>query len=747
MTSVHGRSHDITRGWVRLTMGAEGGHYVMSSHNVGSARADVQRRWVRTCANEWEHGGVMSEDLGALELVSGRMSVRVDGQSGRTLSVVDLEDAGRMNWVGRQDWLTEGAFWGQAEGFETVAVRREDDGAVVVESRQARQQLRLTVRKSVRDGLYREDYGLWNEGELEFFVTPERFGLHYPFHSSLAPRPGLLSDSCVVHVWCGGAGSWLYAARPDGHASGLSGVLTEGSLTEYGIDFPVPGEGQPRHHDRGALTVHPEPCVLEPGGCLRLGFAWSFGEGRPDCELLSERGQRVRAWAERYTVRCGEEVRGGVEAAFDWSEGKVTVAGGAVETVRRGRRLEWRCVLAEAGERRVEMCLDGCRTWVEVQAVPPVEETLMRRARFIRERQQYRRAGSHLDGACLIYDRRTERQEFDQAFHDHNSARERLAMGCVLALALQHDPGDVSLRESLCAYRAYVERELLDLETMRVYDGACHDPFLRAYDYPWMADFLLECGKALGDVRALEQAAGVTLSYYRLVEGTGQDSPCLETLRLVRALEGAGLSGLAAEVTAALVRHADRTVARGKAMYSEEVSYTQEQFSMKVLALCQAWALTGRASYLEPVPGLLRCVRAFAGRQPDFHQYGQGVRYWDLYWFGGSRTYGDTMPQWLSSCTGRTLVLCGECLGDAELSAFGRRVVAGSLCLYDGTGFGSASYLVPWRVRMLPPREGRPGPHFPLGTFWGRRYDDWANDQDWSLYCCAVSGLCGGVEV
>ena len=137
-----------------------------------------------------------------------------------------------------------------------------------------------------------------------------------------------------------------------------------------------------------------------------------------------------------------------------------------------------------------------------------------------------------------------------------------------------------------------------------------------------MADFLLECGKALGDVRALEQAAGVTLSYYRLVEGTGQDSPCLETLRLVRALEGAGLLGLAAEVTAALVRHADRTVARGKAMYSEEVSYTQEQFSMKVLALCQAWALTGRASYLERVPGPVRCGGAFAGRQRDFRKSG-----------------------------------------------------------------------------------------------------------------------------
>ena len=176
-------------------------------------------------------------------------------------------------------------------------------------------------------------------------------------------------------------------------------------------------------------------------------------------------------------------------------------------------------------------------------------------------------------------------------------------------------------------------------------------------------------------------------------------------------------------------------------MYSEEVSYTQAQFALKVISLCQAFQLSGDRRYLELLPVFLRSVEAFGGEQPDFHCFGQGVRYWDLYWFGKMKTYGDTMPQWLSSCTGEMFLLCGEVLNDPALTAFGRSILRNALCVYAPDGFASAGFLMPYRIRIFNSKQGEEKPFFPLGTVYGRRYDDWANDQDWTLCFAAARHL------
>ena len=89
-------------------------------------------------------------------------------------------------------------------------------------------------------------------------------------------------------------------------------------------------------------------------------------------------------------------------------------------------------------------------------------------------------------------------------------------------------------------------------------------------------------------------------------------------------------------------------------------------------------------------------------------------------------------------CTGEMFMLCGEVLEDPEMSAFGRAILKNSLCVYHCDGCASASYLVPYKVHIFYP-EGEPEKqHFPAGTVYGKRYDDWADDQDWSLCFAAV---------
>lgn len=52
--------------------------------------------------------------------------------------------------------------------------------------------------------------------------------------------------------------------------------------------------------------------------------------------------------------------------------------------------------------------------------------------------------------------------------------------------------------------------------------------------------FYREYAAAMREPDALQTAAGIMLSYYRIVESTAQDSPCIEDVRLVRALERNG---------------------------------------------------------------------------------------------------------------------------------------------------------------------------------------------------------------
>lgn len=662
-------------------------------------------------------------------LASDSINVRINAESGETEELIRNGDSMKMNWI------APNAGWGKADGFQTLEVCRNNDG-ILVSTENKPQKLKMSILKCVNGEFYEETYRITNSSGIEFFLTRDNFALHYPFNCHLAPRKNLLHDVCVSHIWCGGENSWIYSEKPSGDEPGLAGIVTEGSLAVYSIDYNAALTSNGSHY-RGEFLLHPEDCIIAPGATLTLSFRWSFRKKRPDRELLTDCGQRMFLRADRLTVTPGEPVRGTLQTAFSWDSLAIDAADGTAVYTKNASSANWECSFATPGERKIRFTAAGHSAWININVMEPTAGILIRRARFIAEKQQYHAPGSHLDGACLIYDRTTGRQFCDNVFSDSNSARERISMGCTLALAQQSSPSPL-LENALRKYRAYIERELLDLRTMTVFDSPCHGGNLRAYDYPWMAFFYLEYAKAMHEPETLKAAAGIMLSYYAIVEKTGQDSPCIEDYRLFCALEANGFHAEAEKLKAAALHHADSILARGTAMYSEEVSYTQAQFALKIISLCQAFRMSGNRKYLKIVPDFLRSVYAFGGEQPDFHCFGQGVRYWDLYWFGKMKTYGDTMPQWLSSCTGEMFMLCGEVLEDPEMSAFGRAILKNSLCVCSRDGFASASYLVPYKVRIFYP-EGEPEKqHFPAGTVYGKRYDDWADDQDWSLCFAAI---------
>lgn len=662
-----------------------------------------------------------------------------DLKTGVTLEIRDPHDPAGMNWI------DSNPVWGTVDGFEVHSVKAEG-GKILVSARNSSENLSLTIEKFVEGERYTERFCVTNDGPAARTLSHDNLGIHFPYNCNFKGRPNLLETSCVTHLWCGGDASWLYSAKPDGSRPFLVCWVTEGGLGDYSIFYDC-SRTQNGSHYRGVLVLHPTPCSLAPGESKSWTFAYSFTDRKPD-ECLPDFPTALRAAAENYSVYSGETISGTLETAFEWESAEILAVGtenpesevapSAPKTIsyeKNGNSAHWSCVFETPGEREIQFRVGGKKTFLRVNVLEPLETILAKRARFIAEKQQVCEKGSPLDGAYLIFDRETERT-YCLSFADSNAARERLSMGVIVAIALQKQMDPV-LMDSLKRHRTFVERELFDEETGTVFnDIGRNNQLNRAYNYPWMADYWFEWYRLTKERQCLENAAGTLLAYYRLIDGIPQESPCLEPVQVHQCLAAEKMDALAAELKDAVLRHAELILKSGNAFYSGEVSCTQGMFHQKIISLCHAYLLSGDPKYLKLLPGFLAGAEAFCGQQPDFRMNCAGVRYWDLYWFGKMKTFGDTMPQWLNALYGEMNLLLSRLnlCEPAERARTADRVFRNSLCLFCPDGFAASSYLVPYRVTQFCPPNAKISPSFQPQTTFGQCYDDWANDQDWILY-------------
>ena len=63
-----------------------------------------------------------------------------------------------------------------------------------------------------------------------------------------------------------------------------------------------------------------------------------------------------------------------------------------------------------------------------------------------------------------------------------------------------------------------------------------------------------------------------------------------------------------------------------------------------------------------------------------------------------------------------------------------KAVLLNNLCVYTEDGFASAGYLVPYKVVQYTSDPNHKNAYMKPGIAYGKRLDDYANDQDWSLY-------------
>ncbi len=660
-----------------------------------------------------------------MEFIDGKIFVEIDRTNGFTTAIRYSGDEFGMNWV------LDNSDWGRVEGFDSYRVEALANG-VNIYSGNERKNLSLRIEKRVADGVYTESYRITNNASSEVFFTKDDLGIHFPYNCTFENKKNLHDNSCVTSIWCGGNIAWMCTAKPSGFVPYLVCNLTEGSISDYSISYDVSRVKVGASY-RGDIVLIPGEQVLAPGKSIVVSFAFRFTDAKPDTGTL-DKYNRLRVSADRYSAFAGEQISCRLDSLDEWENLEITCNGKAVDYVKSGNTAKWTLCFDTTGERTVFVAVDGKKTWMRVNILGPLDEILIKRAEFICEKQQCTDESSCLDGAYLIYDRATDSTYYSESFRDNNASRERISMGVVVAQALQKKH-DAKMLESLKRHRRFVERELFDTDTGRVYDEVGKNPrFTRAYNYPWMSVYYLEWYLLTGEVGCLESSAKIMIAYYELANGGRQESPCMRLFEICSLLEKEKLTELFDRLKALIFAHADRVIENGSKCFSEEVACTQFMFNGKINMLTQAYLISGDKKYLELVPEYIKRSNAFFGNQPDFHINKLAVRYWDLYWFGKMKTYGDTQPQWLTCLSAETYDFMYKTGFGEGYSIHSRDVLLNNLCVYAEDGFASAGYLVPYKVVQYTSDESYTSEYMKPGVAMGNRYDDFANDQDWSLY-------------
>lgn len=578
--------------------------------------------------------------------------------------------------------------------------------------------LKLTVKRFfAENGNFREEYTLKNDSETEIFLPEGEFGIYTTFNDSYHDVDTCLKGRCHAHFWLAGESSCVNGVKMSAKPPHIALVLTEGVLSSYSVQRDI----RELSNDRGDFILHPSEIVIAPHGEYRLSWEIFFHNDDDLFDRLKQYDTFINIQAEEYTLFPNEPLKFTAEASKDICSAKVDISGKELDFKVNGNILSVDTALEFSGERTesvVNVEINGVKTYLKILQMNDFDNIMYKRTKFIQEKQQYFRKGSHLDGAYLIYDRDTERQFYAKAFADHNAGRERVGMGVIIACQLQKKH-DKAMFDSLLKYVEFVERELFDFESGVVYDDAPRDNSQRHrnYNYPWVATLFIEMFKLTGDKTYLEKMFSCMRGYYNN-KGEKFYAIGIPMEESVRLLNENGMSDKAGELLNMYIRHGEMLIKNSIHYPAHEVAYEQSIVAPAASMLCQLYEITKEEKYLEEFKKHLPLLCAFEFCQPDFRMNETAIRHWDGYWFGKRMQYGDTYPHYWSTLSGDVMARYARLTDDKELMQKAQKNLRSSLNLFFDDGFGSCAYMNPVRS------NGREGKY----------YDEWANDQDWAIY-------------
>ena len=605
--------------------------------------------------------------------------------------LIHPSDPHKMNWIeGNREW---GTVKGLPHGVK-VEVESVPDGDCV-----------------------RERYTFTNETNRYLFTSRDTLGIYVPFNDSYDATDICLYNRCHTHIFCGEDVSYVMALRMGGEAPHLGLVLTEGSLCGYSVERDL----SQISNDRGDFIIHPSPVQMwAPGESITIAWTLFWHNGVEDFyrQLPLHNPRYIGVEAERYVLFRGETSPVTVTPAFSFEEGDlhVTCNGEDVAVAVKDGKVTFVANGDEVGEKLYRITVSGITTVCRLLVQPEIRELAAARCRFIARRQQISAEGTQPDGAYVLYDNEEE-HTYLSPNPDLCAGRERTGMGALMARYLQKHP-DAALEASLLRYKAFLGRELVDAESGEVFhDYGRQSPFVRLYNYPWMAVCYLEFYRLWGDAADVLCAYRILKRFYEQ-NGAHFYPICLPITDMLEALQKEGFSSEYADILHCFTTHGETILSRGIHYPPSEVKFEQSIVAPAADVLCQLFRATGDDRYLTDAAKHLGMLEMFNGRQPDWHLYETAIRHWDGFWFGKRRLYGDTFPHYWSALTARCYEAYAGITGDARYLTRAEASYRSVLGMIMPDGRASCAYLFPITV------NGQRGEYF----------DPYANDQDWGLY-------------
>ena len=580
-------------------------------------------------------------------------------------------------------------------------------------------------REFSAEGALRETYAFTNEGEFPRLTSLGDIGIYTPFNDSYHEAEICVKNRCHTNLWCGGTSSYVMCLRMGGESPHLGLVLTKGSLGAYSTERII----ELSSNDRGDFILHSQPMEFEPGETKIIQWELFWHEGKDDFySQLRRYPSYVEIKADHFVTFRGEEnhleILTQKPLSFAEKKQKGQIPGEQIHLIKGNKTNTW------------------CRTL----ELPPLLELASARCAFIAEKQQYRKPGSALDCAYLIYDNEENHMVY---YHsgDNNAGRERIGMGVLMARYLRITEPHCHLAESLKNYLTYVLRELFDSKTGQVYDDILrsYPNHIRLYNFPWFALFFLELHGLWKD-NAYLRYAYLTLKKLYELGGDKFYTINLPIVQIMSCLEKSGMKKEYDELKNNFISHADTILANGINYPAHEVKYEQSIIAPAADILSQAYIVLGDKKYLEGAKKQIEMLSLFSGRQPDSCLYETAIRHWDGFWFGKRRLYGDTFPHYWSALSGmanawygKACELCSHESSSPEKDLAKKTAedsIRGALGLFFPDGSASCARIYPLTTdgsfgstisRYANFRKREKGEQASL-------LDPWANDQDWGLY-------------
>lgn len=651
-------------------------------------------------------------------------NIEFDEATGGISSLVLNDDETGMNWViEKRIWGlvrcdNYNGFWGDYESriqkTELVSFKQSDNGA---ESLYSNGRLEVTVKRSfTAEGALSERYTFKNISEVDLFLEQDNCSITFPFSDKYTYAADCLVNRCNTHIWCGHNTAYINALKMGPSPSNIGVVLTEGacdsySMAEFGSNI------------RGVFYMNLPHRELLKGEQFSVAFeTFECASSDDFYDKIKQYNSYVGISAKHFTVFENEEIE------FD----VITNAAGDICAALDGERVEVtgakvRCKPSKTGAHRVWVKAGDVKTYADFYVSPAFDKLLKKRLDFIVENQQYRRKGSNLDGAFLIYDNTEGHVIFDDNAGDHNACNERIGMALLLAKYLQ-DNDNSRYKKSLMRYVDFLYREFFDPNTGRVYGSVGkRGDRIRLYDSAWVAMLLAELYLLTGDNKYLKDIVPLLEFYY--ANGGGKFYPnAFSVKKIYDAFAASDLADETARVHKMFARHVENMIKTGTDYPKHEVNFEQTIVSPAATFLSEWAALTGEEKYKKEAKKHIEILRLFNGRQPSFRFCEIPIRYWDDFWFGKSRLYGDTMPHYWSCLSAHSFADYYNISGEAEYLSAAEECMRNCLCLFFDDGKASCAYMSAYSY----------------GGKSGNFYDEWANDQDFALYFALETGLATG---